>query len=324
MPPGLADEAFAILEAVLADLHAWGGVHTTTTLDTRLSGPESLGLRLAAGRVISLQPQRHLPTLLELAGDCDAALIIAPESNGVHGRILSALEATGCPLLGASASAAALAADKWQSYHRLRKNAIPTPDTILLNGQDAGALSARLGWPAVVKPRHGAGAEGIVLVQDAASLSRVLARTRPGSDSRLLQTYVPGVHASVSLLSNGERAVPLSLNRQAIQIGEQIAYQGGEIPLHHPRREQALALAERAVSLIPGLRGYVGVDLILTPDSCTIIEINPRLTTSYVGLRRVADLNLAQAIWQACQAGELPRSVSLQGSILFGKDGSHA
>ena len=49
---------------------------------------------------------------------------------------------------------------------------------------------------------------------------------------------------------------------------------------------------------MPGLQGYVGVDVVLGEETSWLIEINPRPTTSYVGLRRVIDLNMAEAIWQ--------------------------
>ena len=35
---------------------------------------------------------------------------------------------------------------------------------------------------------------------------------------------------------------------------------------------------------VPGLKGYVGIDMVLSDDECYVIEINPRLTTSYLGL----------------------------------------
>ncbi len=48
--------------------------------------------------------------------------------------------------------------------------------------------------------------------------------------------------------------------------------------------------------------GYVGVDLILGRDpggnEDYVIEVNPRLTTSYVGLRAAAKSNLAEAMVQ--------------------------
>jgi predicted ATP-grasp superfamily ATP-dependent carboligase len=43
--------------------------------------------------------------------------------------------------------------------------------------------------------------------------------------------------------------------------------------------------------------GYVGVDLIFpdaTPHQPVVVEINPRLTTSYLGYRALAENNLAE------------------------------
>ena len=68
------------------------------------------------------------------------------------------------------------------------------------------------------------------------------------------------------------------------------------------------------------MRGYVGVDLILTQDEALLIEINPRLTTSYIGLRQVIDFNLAEAIWDARFRDNLPSQVRLIGHITFTKD----
>jgi hypothetical protein len=85
-------------------------------------------------------------------------------------------------------------------------------------------------------------------------------------------------------------------------------------------RECAIELACSAAKLIPGLRGYVGVDLVLTGESAQVLEINPRLTTSYVGLRQVSETNLAGAIWDACINGVLPDRVLLAGSVTVKKD----
>jgi predicted ATP-grasp superfamily ATP-dependent carboligase len=59
-------------------------------------------------------------------------------------------------------------------------------------------------------------------------------------------------------------------------------------------------LGDQAVRAILGLQGYVGVDLILGKGEDgaldQVIEINPRVTTSYVGLRALAKTNLAKAM----------------------------
>jgi predicted ATP-grasp superfamily ATP-dependent carboligase len=60
-------------------------------------------------------------------------------------------------------------------------------------------------------------------------------------------------------------------------------------------------LAVRTIATLPAPRGYIGVDLVLGDDpggsGDAVIEINPRLTTSYIGLRAAAKCNLAEAMW---------------------------
>jgi predicted ATP-grasp superfamily ATP-dependent carboligase len=314
LPAGLASEAFAMLKAILSDLDAWGAVRTTTTLDSRL-GSNSL----PATRIVPLRPGAHLDTLARLARSCDAALIIAPETDGILARLTELVESAGVPVLGSSSAAVTVAADKWQCYHLLRRSGIPTPDTWRAPAGDALAVARVLGLPLVVKPRDGCGSEGVCLATDSVSLGSALARA--GRDV-LLQRFIQGIHASASLLVQAGTVLPLSLNGQEITPGLPFVYHGGWVPLEHPLKAQALALSGRAAALLPGLQGYVGVDLVLTDSTSYVIEINPRLTTSSVGLRQVADRNLARAIWDCCHSGRLPEKVSLKGHVTFCRDGT--
>ena len=126
----------------------------------------------------------------------------------------------------------------------------------------------------------------------------------------------------MALLVAEGRTQTLSLNGQDIEAGCPFVYRGGVVPLAHPLEQQAFAVARAAVVALPGLRGYAGIDLILDGATAWAIEVNPRLTTTYVGLRQVADLNLAQAIWQTCLEGRLPGAVPLRGRAVFSKDGT--
>ncbi len=90
--------------------------------------------------------------------------------------------------------------------------------------------------------------------------------------------------------------------------------------MQHPESAGAMKLACSGTSLIPGLRGYVGVDMVLSEDAVLLIEINPRITTSYIALRQVIRLNLAQAIWEACRNGILPECTPLTGHAAIIKD----
>ena len=65
-------------------------------------------------------------------------------------------------------------------------------------------------------------------------------------------------------------------------------------------RDQSAAL-QRAIDSLPGrARGWVGVDFLLAEDGqLTVIEINPRLTTSFVGLSSACDQSLADVLVRA-------------------------
>ena len=73
------------------------------------------------------------------------------------------------------------------------------------------------------------------------------------------------------------------------------------------------------------MRGWIGIDMVLgsaeNGASDFVIEINPRLTTSYIGLRRICKQNLAQVMWQAA-AGETVELSYKAGRIEFLSDGA--
>jgi predicted ATP-grasp superfamily ATP-dependent carboligase len=71
---------------------------------------------------------------------------------------------------------------------------------------------------------------------------------------------------------------------------------------------------------VPGLRGYVGVDVMLSDAGAVVIEINPRLTTAYLGIRQAVRENVAELALAAC-AGVLPTPPVLRRSIRFSSDG---
>jgi predicted ATP-grasp superfamily ATP-dependent carboligase len=120
-----------------------------------------------------------------------------------------------------------------------------------------------------------------------------------------MQKYVRGKAASVSLLADGHRAVPLTVNAQRVVTGAAFAYRGGSTPLDHPLASAAADAALKTCAAIPGLRGYVGIDVVLTDAGPVVIEVNPRITMAYLGVRAVLDENLAALAMAACR-GRLP------------------
>jgi predicted ATP-grasp superfamily ATP-dependent carboligase len=76
-------------------------------------------------------------------------------------------------------------------------------------------------------------------------------------------------------------------------------YIGAAYPLEPLLADRATALAAKVVQALPPTRGYFGIDMILGehPDSPDYaIEVNPRLTMSYLKLREVCGFNIADRI----------------------------
>jgi predicted ATP-grasp superfamily ATP-dependent carboligase len=319
LPPGLVREGYAILWALLSDFQAWGAARIVTTLDTRLWLRRG---ELPTDEISALAPAEYEAGFRSILSQCDAALIVAPETGGLLARLSAIVVEAGIPLLGCSPKASALAGDKAACDRIFRRAGLLTPPTRIIRPSSASQAAKELGYPLVVKPVDGVGCEGLSLVNGPEQLQPALEAAHKSSQRKeiLLQSFVSGNHASVSLLASSKGLLPLSLNGQRIEAGQPFHYHGGVIPYSHPAARQALELALAAAGRLPGLRGYCGVDLVLGAEGGYIIEINPRITTSYIGLRRVLQANLAELIWNACILGELPEHVDLVGQVVFYKD----
>ena len=134
-----------------------------------------------------------------------------------------------------------------------------------------------------------------------------------------------GRAASVAFLIGPGRRLALPAAAQHLSTDGRFRYQGGSLPLPPALADRATRIAVRAVDVVEGLQGYVGVDVVLGPSADggddSVIEINPRLTTSYVGLRALARFNLAEAML-AVAAGEPPPAWDWQGGpVEFTSDG---
>jgi predicted ATP-grasp superfamily ATP-dependent carboligase len=231
------------------------------------------------------------------AADAAFALVIAPEFDGIlESRCRWALEA-GTTLLGPSPAAVALTADKLALARHLDMAGVPTPMTML--AMDSVVGFGRPPW--VVKPRFGAGSQETYLVTGGQLLFHPVLRS-----SKIVQPFVPGRAASVAFLMGPKETVALAPTWQDISADGRFYYRGGSAPLPAPLAERAVKVARRAIAAVDGLNGYVGVDVVLGDTKDVVIEINPRLTTSYVGLRALAADNLMDLLLRLVRGESVP------------------
>jgi len=313
VPASLAREGGAMRAALVTDLARIPGHRIVATTDSRFP------LRAPRGVEVVTLPAESSGLLDALMGSVDAVWLVAPESDRCLERLASRVERKGKPLLGPGSAAIRRASDKTALPRLLARQGLPHPETRVLAGDaDFEAAARAIGYPVVVKPARGAGCGGVCLARDSRELRRSveLARGADGSGPLLLQRYVPGVAASVSLLADGRRAVALAVNSQSLRAARPFAYRGGKTPLDHPLAPRAAEAALRTCRALPGLRGYVGVDVVLTGSEALVIEVNPRLTTAYLGVRAALDGNVAAMALAAC-AGALPAPPPARRSVRF-------
>jgi predicted ATP-grasp superfamily ATP-dependent carboligase len=315
-----------MLTALVADLAAMREHDIVATADPRFPLAAPPGVEVVA---LHSGDGTRLDTLIASA---DAVWLIAPETDRCLERLAARVERHGKALLGPRAAAIRLASDKAGLAPRLARYGIRHPKTcVLRRSADCAVVARVIGYPLVVKPARGAGCGGVCLARNPQELRRAVDAVRRGHrrGSLLLQRYVPGTAASVSLLADGRRAMPLTVNAQSVRASRspargtrdrvpwrRFSYHGGRTPFDHPLAERAVEAAVHTCHALPGLRGYVGVDLILTKSEAVVIEVNPRLTTAYLGVRMALGENIAALALAAC-AGALPMRPAVRHAVRF-------
>lgn len=164
-------------------------------------------------------------------------------------------------------------------------------------------------FPSVVKPRVGAGGAGCMKVCDQPGLDAAVQEASAAGDV-LVQDWVEGVPASVSVIGNGREARAIAVNEQL--IGESwtgakgLRYSGNITPLEASRgiKEEMARLAEDVARDL-GLMGSNGIDFILAESGPVVVEVNPRFQGSLEAVELAYDINIFQAHLESFQ-GMLP------------------
>ena len=302
----LLREGAAMVRALTADFAALPGVSVIGLRDARLKG-RVLGRR---NECLVATAEEEQSLLIQLASVSDWTVLIAPELDGALLERAKLLADSGARLLSPPPAFIATGGNKSTCARLLRAAGLPVPrgiDGVFL--QIAVDLPADFRFPAVWKRADGAGSVGVHWMADRQSL--MSAKIDPVQAGRL-EEFQPGRSASCSVLCGPRGNLALAPCEQILsqEPDSRFAYLGGRTPLPPPLAERASRLALAAIAALPPAVGYVGVDLVLgesAADDC-LIEINPRLTTSYVGLRAACQQNLAQAMLDVAAGCEVSLS----------------
>jgi predicted ATP-grasp superfamily ATP-dependent carboligase len=280
----LAPEGEMMVRAVVDDLTAIPGVEVSIMADPRLA------LDLPAKAHVPRSAGEFRETFRRALREADRFWPIAPEQDDVLARITrDVLEVNGV-LLGCRPDAVEIAAGKRATAEMLGRAGIPV---VPVYGHELDIPEQV--HQIVVKPDNGAGCQNTHLFSSRAKLRSWL-RDR-ADPKQIFQPYVRGDARSLSMLCCEGRARLLACNRQKVKVVDgAFQFDGVSVNAVPDRVGRYAELAREVARTLPGLWGYCGVDFIETADGPVVVEVNPRLTTSYVGLCRAIGINPARLV----------------------------
>ena len=281
-----------------------------TACDPALAPEGAAMLEVLAGsftrcgyEVVRPGPGDFYGEIVRLAPECDMGLVIAPDH--LLAKFTLPIEQYSHNL-GCGSMNAALCASKVATGRVLRSHGIPVPPD---------APSGRH----VVKPVSGCDSQGVRLTTDA-----------PGK-GEFAEAYIEGEHYSVSLVLSrvvgeaclyfsGNPPLVLAVNKQNVTLNPEgsFTYAGGETPVHPEREQEICATAIRATGVL-GCQGYCGVDVVVG-DTVYVVDVNPRITTSIVGIADCMEEEIADLL-VAASRGSVPKEVHLSGHVRFDRAG---
>ena len=224
----------------------------------------------------------------------DYVLLIAPPRE-----LMKASKIVKDKILGPTYDCILTFSNKKSTYKFLEERGIQVPRTKYI--RKGRTLEENLPYPVVVKPVDMAGGAGITLVKTPDNLEYALNRAWDNtfSEEIAVQEFLVGVHASISVISDGSNVHFISNNIQLIDVGSkgELKYYGGITPLRNSEMlEKSLSIINKMLKGCNCLRGYFGLDVVWVNWRPYVVEVNPRLTTSFIGLAEVLGEDLGKLI----------------------------
>lgn len=289
LPRSQRRQGAMLLQALLADLDALPDVELITMACAATAGQAQLPF------------SERFAACVEAA---DAVWPLAPESDYLLERLSREVLRGRRVLLGSAPGAIRITASKITVARVLSDaglSAVATylPDDCLPDGPG--------GW--VVKPDDGAGCIDTRLFSDrGAALAWIRASAAEGY---ILQPFVSGKLGSLSLLCRDGVARVLSCNVERVAMRDnQFYFLGSTVSGLDDPEGKFERLAQGVAAAIPGLWGYVGVDVILDEAGPTVLEVNARLTAPYAGLHAALGCNPAGLVLELLEGSGMPGPVA--------------
>jgi len=311
IPTSLFCEGFGMLRSIIADFKALD-FEIYTILDQRIFFLSNF-LEADIIRIVN-ENDDYLSIFKETVKNCYYTFIIAPETSNILYNLTKIVNNCNKIVLSTNLKGIKYGTSKIKTYQLFENKKILSPRTYSIpykkthfNNDFIIEKFKRLKKPIVIKPEDGVGAESIYYFEEKSQLLNFLKDINTNLNnnrSYILQEFIDGRNLSISLIGApyiDKNPLILSVNSQDINIKNLTPeYLGGHTPSSNYKGiiEKLSSNLKKMKSL--KIEGYFGIDFIEEPNgSLYFIEINPRLTTSYIGLRNIINLNCADLIYKS-------------------------
>ena len=301
LPDSLVREGRIMVKTILKELIACGHEKITITKDRRV---ESFSQNVIE-HTVNTSFEEIIPELIKKSDIC---WLIAPETGNCLYNLTNLFLKNASIFIGSDLDAVKTASSKLITCNVLNNANITTPETVLLNEV---IPDSQYGW--IIKPDDGVGAENCIYIRDRQQLKENI--TIKENNNYVIQPFIDGEHMSMSLFVYNKNIQLLSCNKQEIILKNNLINLIGigvnECLLYaNEMRELAISI----VSVMPGLSGYVGIDLIRNNNTFFVIDINPRFTTSYAGISASLGINVTEKLMNIFLQQKM-QSINLKNAI---------
>lgn len=256
----------------------------------------------------------------------DVVFLALHGGRGEDGTIQAVLDLAGLPYTGSGRLGSALGMDKDVSKRLFRAAGVPTPEW-LMTPTDAATVTARLGFPVIVKPNAEGSTVGLTLVERAAELDRAIEAAAHYGGEVMIERYVAGRELTVGVLDDEALAVGEIIPAQGAIFDYVSKYQAGgaeeifpaDLTPDQTRRVQAMGLAaHRALKL----ESYSRADFRMDADGgfwCLEVNTLPGLTAGSLLPRSAAAVGISfPELCERICAGALRKRRPSDGAVTAG------
>ena len=254
--------------------------------------------------------------------EADAVWLIAPETDGYLERMTALALKHEKIIIGCGSTSVSACSSKLACYQLIKQAGIATVDTFSFA---EWPKTTNVQW--LVKPDKGAGCEETVCFDAVDDLTHWMLQSNR-LETHVIQPYIKGEAASISCVMHKGKANVLSCNKQLIDIESNVLiYKGCVVNGMRQYWEAFEMIANKIAQLLPDLAAYVGIDIIVShadAEQVTVVEINPRLTTSYVALQEATGYNPAELILQSLTQENFSWPAIMKKEVLLEMSQHHA